>query len=66
MTHAAATAVVNNGFPIILTRLATDLRKQRSKAVIIIHRPAVKRMVVALGALDAHAHENLSGVLGQF
>ena len=46
--------------------LAADLGEERGEAVIIVHRPAVERMVVALGALNAHAHEHLGDVLGDF
>ena len=66
MPYATTPTVVDDGLTIIFTRFPANLREQRGEAVIIIHCPAVKRMIVALGALDAHTHKNLSGVFGQF
>ena len=39
--------------------LAADLREEGGEPVIIVLRPALERMVVALGALDADAQEEL-------
>ena len=66
MPYATTPTVVDDGLTIIFTGFPANLREQRGEAVIIVHCPAIKRMIVALGALDAHTHENLSGVLGQF
>ena len=66
MPHAATPPVVYDGLTIIFTGFPAYLGEQRGEAVIIIHCPTIERMIVALGALDAHAHENLSSVLGQF
>ena len=40
-----------------------DPREEGGEAVIIVLRPALERMVVALGALDADAQEELGGGL---
>src|SRR5260221_4110573 len=61
MLDLALALVKDDGLAWILTRLPPDLREERSEAVIIVHRPAIERVVMALGALDAHAHENLRG-----
>ena len=66
MPYATTTAVVDDGLTIIFTGFPAYLGEQRGEAVIIIHCPTIERVIVALGALDAHAHENLSGVLSQF
>ena len=42
--------------------LAADLGEERDEAAVVVHRPAVERMVVALRALDADAEEGLRGV----
>jgi hypothetical protein len=49
MADFAATAVEDDRFSIILALLAADLREERGEAVVIVHRPAIERMVVALG-----------------
>ena len=43
--------------------LALDSCEKGSPAIIVIHRPAIERMVVALGALSADAHGELCNVL---
>ena len=65
MPHAAAAAVINYLLAVVLASLTTDLREEVCEAVIIIHRPTVEGMIVALGALNAHAHENLRGIFHQ-
>ena len=50
---------------IVLALLAADLGEERGEAVVVVHRPAVERMVVALGALRADAEEDLGDVLGR-
>src|SRR5207237_9554641 len=40
-----------------------NLGEESGKAVVIVHSPAIEWMIVALGALDAHAHENLRRIL---
>ena len=61
--HLAAAAVEDDHLARIVGPLAADLREEGGEAVVVVHRPAVERMVVALGALDAHAHEHLGDVL---
>ena len=39
--------------------LAADLREERREAVIVVLRPALERVIVALGALDPDAQEEL-------
>ena len=47
--------------------LAADLREEGGEAVIVVLRPALERVVVALGALNAHAQEELRrGLDGRF
>ena len=60
-----AFAVEDDDFLGVVGVLAADLGEEGVEAVVVVHRPAVERMVVALGALDAHAHEHLGDVLGQ-
>ncbi len=64
--HLAAAAVEDDRFARILTPLASDLSKERSKAVVVVHRPAVEWMVMALRTLDPHPHEDLCNVFGHF
>ena len=66
MGDFAAAGVVDDDFAVVLRLLAADLREERGEAVVVVHRPAVERMVVALGALGANSHEDLSHVLGHF
>ena len=65
MRHLAAAAVEDDRLAVVFALLAADLREEGGEAVVVVHRPAVERMVVALGALDAHAHEDLGDVLGR-
>ena len=39
--------------------LAADLREEGGEPVVIVLSPALERVIVALGALDAHAQEEL-------
>ena len=65
MLDFAAAGVEHNRFAIVFSLLAANLRKERRKAVIVVHRPAIERMVMALRTLRANAHEHLSYVFGQ-
>ncbi len=65
MLHFAAAAVEDDRLAIVFALLAADLREEGGEAVVVVHRPAVERMVVALGALRADAHEDLGHVLGR-
>jgi hypothetical protein len=57
-------AIENDVIAGILALFAAELGEERGETVVIIHRPAIERMIVALGALDAHAEKGLGGVLG--
>ena len=65
MLHLAAAGVEDDRLAIVLALLAADLGEEGGEAVVVVHRPAVERMVVALGALRADAHEDLGHVLGR-
>src|SRR5262245_47932034 len=54
MFDFAARAIKHNGLSWIIARFAPDLAKEGCKAIVIIHRPPVERMIVALSALNAH------------
>ncbi len=58
----AAAAVEDDRLARIFAGLAADLGEEGDEAAVVIHRPAVERMVVALRALDADAEEGLRGV----
>ena len=64
--HFAIAAIVNNCFAGIITRFTAHLREKCRETVVVVHRPAIEGMVMALRALDAHAHENLRGIFGEF
>src|SRR5712692_1305044 len=61
MFDLAAQSVENDRLTRVVARLAANLREEGGEAVIIIHRPTVEWVVVALSTLDAHAHEDLGG-----
>ena len=63
MLHVAVAAIKDDVVAGILALLAANLREEVREAVVVVHRPAIKGMVVTLRALDAHAHEDLRGVL---
>src|SRR5262245_15213178 len=65
MPHIAATAVIDDHLAIVLTRFAAHLSEKRREAVVIVHRPAIERMVVALGTLRADTAEDLGDILGR-
>ena len=58
-------SVENDLFGGILSLLSPHLGEERGETIVVIHGPAIKGMVVALGALDAGAHEDLSNVFGE-
>src|SRR5690606_19356544 len=66
VANFAAAGVVDDRFAVIFTTLTANLREERCKAVVVVHRPAVERMIVALGALGLDAHEDLGHVLAGF
>src|SRR5262245_25835994 len=45
--------------------LIAHLAEERCEAVVVVHRPAVEGMIVALRALDARAEKRLSNILCQ-
>ena len=63
MRHLAGRAGQDHSLVALARALAFHAVEERRHAVIIILRPALKRMVMALGALDAGTEENLSGSL---
>ena len=65
VVHLAAARVEDDRLAIVLALLAADLGEERREAVVVVLGPAVERVVVALGALDADSHEHLGDVLGQ-
>ena len=62
MPYFTTAAVVDDCLPGILAPLAANLRKESGKTVVVVHRPTVERMVMALGTLNPHAHEHLGDV----
>ena len=63
--HLAAAAVIDDLLAGINPLLAPDLREERRPAVVVVHRPAIEGVVVTLGTLEAHSHEDLGHVLGK-
>ena len=63
MVRFTTARIEHHRFPGILRLFAADLREETSKSVIVVHRPAIERMVVTLRALQTHAHEDLGHVL---
>ena len=59
MLDVAAARVKDNRFAAVLARLTADLGKEVGEAVVVVHRPTIEWMVVALGALDPHSQEHL-------
>jgi hypothetical protein len=59
----AGAAVEHRQLAGVLGVLVPDLAEERGEPVVVVHRPAVERVVVALGALDAGAEEHLGDVL---
>jgi len=66
MRDLTAAGVEDDAFARVFGSLASNLAEKRGEAVVVVHRPAVERMVVALRALHPRAHENLRGVLRDF
>src|SRR6185437_8934533 len=63
MRNLTATAVEHDRLARIVGALAANLREKGGETVVIIHLPAIERMIMALRTLDAHAHEHLRDVL---
>ena len=66
MTNLATSRIEHDRFSRVFSSFSTDLGKERCKTVVVIHRPTVERMVVALCTLDSHPHEDLGDVFGHF
>ena len=45
--------------------LKSDLAEERGETVIVVHRPTIERMIVALGTLNPHSEKRLRDVLGK-
>ena len=57
-----AATVIDDALPVILTALASDLGEEVGKRIIIVCCPPVEGVVVTLGTLHTHPHENLRGI----
>ena len=64
--NLATVAIKDNRFSRIFTAFAANLREERAETVVVIHGPAVEGMVMTLGTLNSHPHENLGNVFGDF
>ena len=62
MIGLSAAPIIDDGFAWIGCSFAAYLGDEGSERIIIVLCPAIERMVVALGALYAHAHEYLGHV----
>ena len=65
MLHIADCRVEDGNLPRISGLLVSHLTEEGRKAVVVVHRPPVEGMVVALGALDPHSQKCLRDILGQ-
>ena len=63
--HHLAGALVEHDLGARRARLVADLREERPELIVLVLRPALERMVVALGAGEADAQEELRDVLGR-
>ena len=64
MGHLADVGVEDRQLARVLGLLVADPAEERREPVIVIKRPAVERVVMALGALNAGAEEDLGDILG--
>ena len=58
--------VVDDDFLRVVGVLPADLGEEGVETIVVTHRPAVERVVMALRALDAHPHEHLGHVFAEF
>ena len=58
--------IVDDDFLRVVGILPANLREEGVETIIVTHRPAIERVVMALSALDAHPHEHLGDVFAQF
>lgn len=66
VVYFAGAGVEDDGFAGVFGLFAADLGEEGGEAIVVVHGPAVEGVVVALGALEAHAHEDLGDVFGDF
>src|SRR6476646_3642291 len=62
--HFTVAFIEDNRFARIFAGLAADLGEERRETIIVVHRPAIERMVMALRALDSHPHKDLRRIFG--
>src|SRR2546422_1186753 len=55
--HLAAAGIEDDGLARILSALASHLAEERCPAVIVVHRPAIKRMIVDDERSEEHTSE---------
>ena len=60
----SAFAVVNDGLSGIGSSFPSYLTEKGSEGIVIVLGPLIKRVVMALGALDTHSHKYLGDVFG--
>ena len=63
VAHLAVAAIPHDVLVGIEPALLADLAEERGDAVVVVHRPPLERVVVALRALQSHAQEHLRGLL---
>ena len=63
MFNLATATIEHDNLTRVFATFAADLREESGKAVVVIHRPAIQWVVMTLGTLDPHAHEDLGDVL---
>ena len=64
VAHLATARVEHDGLARVLGALPANLGEEGGEAVVIILGPAIEGVVVTLGALDPHPHEDLGDVFG--
>jgi hypothetical protein len=62
MIDFTALAIEHDDLAIVFAVLAANLCEERRKSVIVIHRPAIEWVIVALSTLSANAHEDLGDI----
>ncbi len=61
-----AAAIEDDALAGVFGGFAFHLGEEGGEAVVVVHGPAVEGVIVALGTLDAGAHEDLGDVFGEF
>ena len=59
MADVTVSGVVDRQFAWILGILVANLAEERGKTVVVVQRPAVERVVMALGTLNPRSQEHL-------